>query len=101
MDTPLIIFFVVPLDVSVLFSSLHMSGINYLSKQANASFSGIALHIKDIGVMIYHITRHVLFFENVPYYQSSHIADLSFLDTTTIETFTDPFSTYTPLHTST
>ena len=35
-----------------LFCSLRMSGINYLSKLATASFSVVTLHIKDLGVMI-------------------------------------------------
>ena len=42
------------------------------------------------------IARHVSFFENVPYYQSSHIPDLSFLDTTTTETSAHFVPTYTP-----
>ena len=51
-NTPLTILFFAPLDVFVLFSSLPMRGANYLQKPANASFSSIALHIKNIVVMI-------------------------------------------------
>ena len=42
------------------------------------------------------IAWHVSFFENISYYQSSHIQDLSFLDTSTTETSTPPVPTYTP-----
>jgi len=52
LDTPLTILFFILLNMLVLFSSLHMSEINYLPKPANASFSSIPLHIKNIGVMI-------------------------------------------------
>jgi len=52
MDTSLIILFFIPLNLFVLFSSLPMSGTNYLSEPKNASFSDIILHIKNISVMI-------------------------------------------------
>ena len=42
------------------------------------------------------IARHVSFFKNVPYYQSSHVPDLSFFDTTTTQTSTHLVPTYTP-----
>ena len=103
LDTPLTILFFILLNMLVLFSSLHMSEINYLPKLANASFSSIPLHIKNIGVMILlpndfvlPAMYHFFFFENVPYYQSYHIPDLSFLDTTTTETSIYNVPTYTP-----
>ena len=42
------------------------------------------------------IAWHISSFENVSYYQSSHIQDLYFFDTIITETFTHPVPTYTP-----
>ena len=79
-----------------------MSEINYLSKSANVSFSGVALLIKDISVIILLPNDFALpdmyhFFWKCSLLLISRIQDLSFLDTTTtIETFTPHVPTYIP-----
>jgi len=79
----------------VLFPSFLMSGINFLPKPKNASFSSIALHIRISALWsCYQSTLHFpacSFFENISYYHSSHIQGLSFLDTfTSSKSFTFP-----------
>ena len=101
MSTPLIILFFILLDVFVLFFSLLMSGINSFKTKKNASFSGIALHIKDINVIILLPIDFALpdmcHFLKVFLTINPHIHDLSFLDTTTsTKSFTPPIPTYTP-----